>query len=310
MAKKIVNTKTDIPKWYTKRIKNFETLTENEALFEYESLKLRERYRKTARILKKQGYIVEKVAPKIVRPSAVIQSDIDYLKRIEPETIKEAVKFSEPIVKYDAPIYDYEPTVWKEENLPDFRYDERIYFDGYGDSEDDYLTDYDIKQIESSFPSQEPEPTPPLFVDYSTGQAIFEEDLPDYIQHCKELIDDLIRFTEEQADQSIVSYSSYRSGRTKTSSSRQWLENNINKAKNKVVTRLEAIQSDSNLMLTFAKKCTNGDYLQSIQNAIGDYISGAYNEINAESYYSSQVYNLLSFSPMTLNDAMDFEDEE
>ena len=156
----------------------------------------------------------------------------------------------------------------------------------------------------------EPEPTPPLFVDMSTGEAIFEEDLPDYIQHCKELIDDLIRFTEEQADQSIVSYSSYRSGRTKSSSSRQWLENNIIKAKNKVVTRLEAIQSDNSLMLTFAKKCATGDYLQSLQNAIGDYISGAYSDINAESYYSSQVYNLLTFSPMTLDDTMDFEDEE
>lgn len=315
MAKKIVNTKMDIPKWYTKRIKNFEILREKEALFEYESIKIQERARKQA---KKLNIVYNK--SKIVRPSTVIASDIQTLKDIEIEDIKEAVKTNKPIVPYTSILYAAERVEWKRHNLPDYHYEGDYdlpdineptdYFDDYNydDSEDDYLTDYDIKQIESSFP--EPEPEPPLFVDLSTGQAIFEEDLPDYIQQCKELIDDLIRFTEEQADQSIVSYSTYRSGRTKSSSSRQWLENNINKAKNKVVARLEDIQSDDNLMLTFAKKCANGEYLQSLQNAIGDYISGAYSDINAESYYSSQVYNLLSFSPMTLDDAMVFEDEE
>ena len=166
------------------------------------------------------------------------------------------------------------------------------------------------KKLQEQRYETEPEPIQPLFVDLSTGEAIFEEDLPDHIQHCKELIDDLIRFTEEQANQSIVSYSTYRSGRTKSSSSRQWLENNINKAKNKVVSRLEAIQSDNSLMLTFAKKCANSDYIQALQNAIGDYIYAAYGDVDLESYYSSEVYNLLSFSPMTLNDSMYFEYEE
>lgn len=308
MAKKIVNTKIEIPKWYTKRIKNFETLTENEALFEYESLKLRERYRKTAKKLKKEGYIVEKVAPKIVRPSAVIQSDIDYLKRIEIETIKEAVKYSEPIVKYDAPIYDYEPTVWKEENLPDFRYDERIYFDDYGDSEDDYLTDYDIKQIESSFP--EPEPTPPLFVDLSTGQAIYEEDIPDYLERVKEFIDDIIDEAYNQGDQAVVSHSTYRSGRTKTSRSRAWVEQNIDRAVNKVVSKLMEIRNTDSLLQAFAKKCNDSSYLSSLQNAIGAYIAEAYSDTTGQSFYISKAYELLSFAPTTLDDAMDFEYEE
>lgn len=299
----------DIPKWYTKRIKNFEILREKEALFEYESLKIQERARKQA---KKLNVTYKK--HKIVRPSTVIASDIQILKDIELESIKEAVKANKPIVPYASPLYSSERVEWKRHNLPDYHYVSDYDFRDYdlteGDSEDDYLTDYDIKQIESSFPKPEPEPVSPLFVDMATGQAIFEEDLPDFVQQCKELIDDLIRFTEEQADQSIVSYSSYRSGRTKSSSSRQWLENNINKAKDKIVDKLEAIQSDDGMMMTFARKCASGDYLQNLQNAIGDYISGAYTDINAEAFYASNVYNLLSFSPMSLDDAMDFEYEE
>lgn len=307
MAKKNITAKIDIPKWYKSRIKNFEILREKEALFEYESIKIQERARKQA---KKLNIAYNK--PKIVRPSTVIASDIQILKDIELETIKEAVQDNKPIVPYTSTLYAAERVEWKRENLPDYHYEGDYDFTDYDytdfDSEDDYLTDYDIKQIESNFP--EPEPTPPLFVDMSTGQAIFEEDLPDFVQHCKELIDDLIRFTEQQADQAIVSYSSYRSGRTKSSSSRQWLENNINKATDKIIDKLEEIKDDDGMMLSFAKKCASSDYLQSLNNAIGDYISGAYSDVNAEAFYSSQVYNLLSFSPMSLDDTMDFEYEE
>ena len=277
MAKRTVISKNQIPKYVQKRITNFKNLTANKAIFEYEKFLL---------LRRAKGDYKEFLKGYIEAPERVTKKDIQNLREMRGKKLKEKR-------------YEYERELYINRKIRrEQREDE-----SWGKTKQTTIPDLPDTSIE-------PEPTPPLFVDISTGQAIFEEDLPDYIQHCKELIDDLIRFTEEQADQSIVSYSSYRSGRTKSSSSRQWLENNINKAKNKVVARLEDIQSDDSLMVTFAKKCANDDYLQSLQNAIGDYISGAYSDINAESYYSSQVYNLLSFSPMTLDDAMDFEDEE
>ena len=309
MARKNVTTKADISSWYVKRIKNFENLTEQEALFEYEAIKLRERYRKQAKTLQKKGKSVQTVAPKIVRPSAVTPSDVDYLKRIESQTIKEAIYRQEPIVPSYSGLYDYETSDWKEKNLPDFSWDEELYYsDDFGDSEDDYLTESDIKRIEDSF--DKPEPKEPLFVDESTGEAIFEEDLPDFVQRSKELIDDLIAFTEQQADQSIVSYSAYRSGRTKTSASRKWSEDNINRAKNKIINRLEQIKDGDELAETFARKCASSDYLDSLYDAIGEYLAQAYSDTTGASYNSSSVYSLLNFSPMTLDDTMEFEDEE
>lgn len=277
MANRIVASKNQIPEYIQKRIRNFKNLTPNKAIFEYEKFLL---------IRRAKGDYKEFLKGYIETPERVTKKDIQKLREMRGKKLQEQSYKYERELEINKRIR--EPKI----EPPELPIPEPI-----------------TVPVLPDIPA-EPEPTPPLFVDLSTGQAIFEEDFPDYIQQCKELIDDLIRFTEEQADQSIVSYSTYRSGRTKASSSRQWLENNINKAKNKVVTRLEAIQSDDSLMLTFAKKCANGDYLQSLQNAIGDYISGAYSDINAEAYYSSQVYNLLSFSPMTLDDTMDFEDEE
>lgn len=295
MAKKIVNTKIQIPKWYTKRIKNFEKLTENEALFEYESLKLRERYRKTANKLKKEGFIVEKIAPKIARPHSVIESDINYLKRIEPETIREAVIQLEPIVKYDAPIYDYEDPYWKEENLPDYH----------------YQGDYDYSDYDYTEDTVEPEPTPPLYVDMTTGEAIYEEDLPDYMDRLSDFIDDLIDETRQEMDRAIVSYSAYRSGKTRNARGRAWIETNITRAGNKLISKLEEIKSNENSLKTFAQKCNNPDYMQQLKDAVGDYISSSYYIVDIDGYFSnSKVYNLLSFSPMSLDDAMDFEYEE
>ena len=293
MARQTITSKTQIPQYIQKRITNFKNLTPNKAIFEYEKFLL---------LRRAKGDYKEFLKGYIDTPERVTKKDIQRLREMRGKKLQEQR-------------YEYERELEINRGIRREQKED----ENWGKSQPTTGIEIEPSELPTPEPTAvpvlpdtptEPEPTPPLFVDLSTGQAIFEEDLPDYIQHCKELIDDLIRFTEEQADQSIVSYSSYRSGRTKSSSSRQWLENNINKAKNKVVARLEAIQSDDSLMVTFAKKCANGDYLQSLQNAIGDYISGAYSDINAESYYSSQVYNLLSFSPMTLYDAMDFEDEE
>lgn len=286
MARKNITSKTQIPQYIQKRITNFKKLTPNKAIFEYEKFLL---------LRRAKGDYKEFLKGYIETPERVTKKDIQKLHEMRGKKLEEK--------RYE---YERELDINKRirrEQKEDENFPQKIEPPEIPNIEP--ISAPDLPKIPA-----EPEPTPPLFVDMSTGQAIFEEDLPDFVQQCKELIDDLIRFTEQQADQAIVSYSSYRSGRTKSSSSRQWLENNINKATDKIIDKLEDIKNDDGLMLSFAKRCASSDYLQSLNDAIGDYISGAYSDVNAEAFYSSQVFNLLSFSPMSLEDTMDFEYEE
>ena len=53
-------------------------------------------------------------------------------------------------------------------------------------------------------------------------------------------------------DSAIVSYSSYRSGRTRTAKSRSWITDNINRAANMLLNLLNTITSSDEQMLAFA----------------------------------------------------------
>ena len=309
MAVKHVTTKEQIPKWYTKRISNFKNLTTNEAIFEYEAIKVRERQRKFA---KKAG-IKDYIAPKIVRPEAVIESDIKYIQNIKPERIKESVVKKERAVKITSPIYDYDKYNHLEEKFEpeevqqryDWdRQDEYDYWDDGGYVDEDYIPEPE------PVPSYEPEPQEPLFVDLSTGEAIYEEDLPDYMNRTRELIDDIIYEAQQDGDKTIISYSAYKSGRTRNARSRAWVADNVNRAVGKVVSMLEGIKNDEGRLRAFAERASNPDYLSQLQNAIGDYINQAYADTTGQSFLVSEVFNLLSFTPMSLEDSMEFEYEE
>lgn len=309
MARQTITQKTMIPKWYTKRIKEFETLTENEAIFEYEALKLRERQRKYARKAGIKGYR----APQIPRPTVTISRDVEYLRQIPTEAVKlSATTGFDELVGPSASIYNYELEQWKEEKFPDYqpRYDYSWQDDWNPASYDDYEPDYT--------PAPEPDievPVPQIgdspddyWIDPTTGEAILKSDTADILSRTKEFIDRLISYTEAEADQQIVARSSYRSGRTKSAKSREWLENNIDRGKEKIISTLNEIKSSDTKLQGFAEKASSGDFFSALTDAIGEYLAAAYNSTNGNTYQSSNVYNLLSDLPMTMEDTLDFED--
>lgn len=76
MARKAYSTKSQIPKWYRRRIHDFEHLTDKQALYEYERIKIQERVRRA----RKRGreYKLEPFKP----VSQVGSYDLEYLRKL------------------------------------------------------------------------------------------------------------------------------------------------------------------------------------------------------------------------------------
>lgn len=113
-------------------------------------------------------------------------------------------------------------------------------------------------------------------------------------------------------DSAIVSYSSYRSGRTRTAKSRSWITDNINRAANMLLNLLNSITSSDEQMLAFAKRFMENDTeLANLQDAIKEYIMNSYSVIDTSSYLnSSEVYRILVGRPLTLQESKNLSDND
>lgn len=309
MPKKTITQKSDISKWFRGRIKGFEELGETEAIFEYESIKLRERQRKQAKKLSIKGY----KAPQIPRPTILTTGDIEVLRNITIEEVKLSVTQGVPAVSKASRIYVAETPEWKREHLSD--YTSHDYFDDREREEQARLD-----QIFNSYPSYydeddyyEPEPEPidspdNYWIDPTTGEAIEKSDISSLLERGREFIERLIEYTENEASTAVQSQSSYRSGRLKSAKSRSWLEDNINKEKEQILNQLNSIKNNEENLKNFTIVASKGDYLQQVQDAIGERIHQAYKTAGNNSFNSSQLYNLLSTEPMTLEEALAYGD--
>ena len=290
MAKRTVTTKSQIPDYIKKRITNFKNITTNKAIFEYEKFLL---------IRRAKGDYKEFLKGYYQTPERVSKKDIQELremrgKKLEQERVKyeQEVEINRRILRKQMEDENWgksSPTIGVEIEPPELPTPEPI-------------TVPDLPDIPI-----EPEPIPPVYTDPTTAEAIFEEDIPDYMERVKEFIDDIIEKAYQSGDQAIVSHSSYRSGRTKTSRSRAWVESNIDKAVNKVVDKLNQIKTDEALLMGFAKRCNDQSYLGKLQDAIGAYIAEAYSDTTGQSFYISKAYELLSITPISFNDTVDIE---
>ena len=282
---KTITTKSQIPKYAQKKIQNFKNLTTNQALYQYEMIKLQRRAgREYGAFL--SGYMK--------MPSRVTKQAIKSISSLRGKKLETAKSNYEAEQRINRAVRSYE---WEDET-------------------DDLLQPFEWVDVptaptDKSFDSVKEyiESTGNL-IDPYTGEVIESKDLADYDERLKEYINELIDFTRQYADSAIISRSSYRSGRTKTARSRQWAEDNISRATNKIVNRLDQIKNNESELRTFGRMCSNPDYMTLLQNAIGDYISGSYSDTTGDSYLASDVYDLLSFSPMSFDDTMDFEYEE
>lgn len=311
MAMQAVTQKSQISKWYTKRIKDFTNLTENEALFEYEALKLRERQRKYAKKAGIKGY----KAPQIPRPTVTISRDVEYLRSIPTSEVKtSATTGFDQLVGPSAPIYNYELEQWKEEKFPDYepRYDYSW--------QDDWNTTYGYSEPDYT-PPLEPYPEEPsaklddtlddYLIDPTTGEAIPKSDISSLEERGREFLERLVNYTEAIRDETIISHSAYPNGRTRNARSRAWMEQNVEKATNKVLDRLNAILGDEEEVTKFAERCMHGDYLQTLQNSIGAFVTAAYKSPVTDGNNWGELDNLLNDIPLSLEDLSymdDFDD--
>ena len=321
MPRKTVATKEQIPKWYAKRIKGFSDLTENEALFEYEALKVRERARKYA---KRQN--IEYIPPKIVRPSTVIEPDINFIRRIELPSIQEAVKKQKPLVSAESGLYDYEFTYWKEENLPDYQqphYED--YQSSWEDYEgDDYYEDEPDEEIHASKIIEEyynPKPEEPAhdiddyWIDPNTGEAILWEDIQyaDAERAAIDFLQDLKSQLQQVADDTAISHSYYANGRTKSASQRSFYNQNIDRALEQVFDKIDAILNDPDKLSAFVARhrgATN-DW-EALVMAASEYIADSYKSKGGDAAQIAQAARLnalLDAGPISLSEAMNFVDE-
>lgn len=303
MARKTITQKEQIPKWYTKRIKGFENLKQSEALFEYESLKLRERQRKTARKLGIKDY----KAPSIPRPSYTTSSNVETLRQITSEEIKHAVKYGQRVIEPYSSIYDYEPEWWKEEQFPG-------YVAAY---EPDYSWDTEYDDYEEPSVNYTPEPEPieesldDYFVDPTTGEAIPKSNISSLADRGREFLERLVDYAREIRDQTIINHSVYPNGRTRNARSRSWMEQNVERATNKVIDRLQRILGDEEECQKFAERAMYGDYMATLQNSIGAFVTAAYKSPATDGNNWAELDSLLNDVPLSMEDLSymdDFDD--
>ncbi len=230
---KIITSKMQIPKSQRIKIKNFDKLTDNQAIFEYELNKLLRRAKRAGIKL-----------PPIFRPSRVTKQAIKELSDIRGEALKQ---YGEKLNKKD----------WDE--------------------------------------------------------------TADALEQARAFVEGLKQEIINSQNSAIISFSDYRTGRPRNAKSRVWITNNITRATDMLLNKLDSITHTDEELVGFAKHFMENDAeLAKLQDAIGEYIRNSYSVMATSSYFtSSTVYQLLIGRPLTLKESQDlsendegYEDEE
>lgn len=284
---KIITKKSDIPKYAQKAIKNFKKLTKNQAIYEYELLKLKRRAgRELGSYLtgyyKPQG----KITQKAIKAISSIKGKKLEAERAVYEQEKRAYETERRFEREDRGFVDYTFDL-NDEIGKEISYEptEKTY-----SSFDEYLVDTDQT------------------IDPTTGEVVSVADAEELARN---FFDRLIEEIEMMKDQAEVSYSSYKSGRTRSVRSRQWVADNITRGADRLINLIESRRSDPQSEIAFYKSLS-GTSLSELQDAISEYMANLYYQ-SAESLngymQSSRIYQLLSQSPVGMDELEEFDEE-
>lgn len=305
---KIVTKKSQIPKSAQKKIKNFTKLTDNQAILQYELNKLKRR------LSKQVDYTKFIKTPKAITKSFI--QEIHNIRGKQVEKFKERFASGKPLTSYEErKAKQYERATKGISKELDRISDDEIYdYEPYYPEPDDTIDINDLIEQEKQYDSVKDylEETGQAINPF-TGEVLEEGAVANIIESAKELLDDLREFVLQEIDRSIVSNSSYRNGRTRSSKSRDWIERNINNAGDMILKEIDRIKSSDSSIKDFADKFSDSTMLQSLYDAISEYLASAYYVVGnaiGSNFQASQVYSLLHDGPMTLADTMEFEDEE
>ena len=302
---KIITKKSQIPKSAQKKIKNFSKLTDNQAIYQYELNKLVKRAKGDyGHFLK--GYYG---SPE----GRIYQKDIQKLRNLKRGVLRqgrEQFEFDQRIDRLAAQQAKIDREI--DRQLAQISEDE-IYDYQPATPEPTYILDInDLIEKEKQYQStQEYLKDTGQAIDPFTGEVLEAGAVADIIESAKQYLDNLMQEITDYENKAIVSNSSYRSGRTRTSRSRAWIEANVTRAGDKIRGEIDRIRSSDDNIKAFAKKFSSPDKLQQLSDAIGEFIAECYSVVDTSSAYSaSEVFMLLHDSPMSLDDSMEFEDEE
>lgn len=292
---KIITKKSQIPKYAAKRIKDFKNLTTNQAIYEYELQKLVRRSKGDYKYYA-QGFYQ--------RPERVTKKDIENVHSMRGSKLKlaqEDWEHEKRLNRFMSERTYYEP----EDSIPDIDYTPSY--------EPDYSFDLN-EEIHQEISYQSPEEyleETGQVVNPLTGEVISGENIADMVDFARQYLDELEQVVRMEEDRTIVAMSSYRNGRTRNARSQKWITDNVTRAGDMILNQLDSIRSSDSKLVSFAKRFSDQSALQSLSDAIAEYIQGSYHVINTTgSFQSSRVYGLLNDGPISLSDSMEFEDEE
>lgn len=303
---KIITKKSEIPKSAQKKIKNFSKLTDNQAILQYELNKLKRR------LSKQVDYTKFIKTPKAITKSFI--QEIHNIRGKQVEKFKERFATGKPLTSYEErKAKQYERATRSISKQLDEISDDEIYdYEPYYPEPDDTIDINELIEKEKQYDSVKDylEETGQAINPF-TGEVLEAQAVGDIIESAREYLSELRELVLQEIDRAVISASSYRSGRTRSTRSREWVENNINKAGDMVLREIDRIEGSEESLKSFAKKFSSSSQLQELSEAISEYLASAYHITDSgSSFQSSRVYMILHDGPITLADTMEFEDEE
>lgn len=159
----------------------------------------------------------------------------------------------------------------------------------------------------------QPEYTPPNF---NETYEYLDEDFDDYEPYsseyeiAEEFVEDLKTYVQNECSNQIIGHNHYRSGRRVSAKTANWYETNIKRGERHIISLLDNLTSTREQTIDFYKRLAIPSVYGALIDALGEYIASLYVSINAENQQWSKVYSILINGPVSMSDAMDFEDEE
>lgn len=280
---KIITKKSQIPKYAAKKIKDFKNLTTNQAIYEYELIKLQRRAKGDFASYAKGYY---------ARPERVTQKAIKQLQSLRGTKLKAEIETYKTELRVNRAIS-------REEKLdksfgndfePDYSYD---------------LNDEISKEIDY------PEDSSDYWVDPKTGEAILWEDVlfADMKRMAIDFLQDLKEQVRQSADNASIAHSYYKNGRTVNSKQRRYYDDNINTAMNTVIDKIDSILSNDEKLNAFTSRYKDATLSwEQLVLAASEYIANSYKSKGGDPVQAARLNELLDTGPISMSDAMNFVD--
>lgn len=280
---KIITKKSQIPKYAAKKIKDFKNLTTNQAIYEYELIKLQRRAK---------GDFANYAKGYYARPQRVTQKDIKQIHSLRGTKLKSEIESYKSELGVNRLIRrdEAEDKSFNQSFEPDYSFD---------------LNEEITKEVEY------PEDPSDYWIDPTTGEAIPWDDVlfAEMKRAAIDFLQDLKEQVRQSADNASIAHSYYQNGRTVNSKQRRYYDDNINTAMNTVIDKIDSILNNEEKLNAFTSKYKDATLSwEQLVLAASEYIAGSYKTKGGDPVQAARLNELLDTGPITMSDAMNFVD--